>query len=175
MPKQSNTSKAQPQDSPAPLTQLEGFRCPSILPIAILADSGDCPNPLDNTSMTGVSPVKTMIRMRNGTPNEHGPDVRVLRMDGTSFEICGAPITFSYKLDPIEIRLDNAEVRTLANQLWKMEQGENYPEAIALVRDGQVTLSPILTHRFSPERVGEAFALAERKDQGAVRVAITFP
>jgi len=75
------------------------------------------------------------------------------------------------------------EYRVRASQLRRHEltlrfvrrQNENYPEAIALVRDGLVSLGPILTHRFSPEQAGEAFALAERKDQGAVRVAITFP
>jgi len=53
-------------------------------------------------------------------------------------------------------------------------QNENFPEAIALVREGRVKLSPLLTHRFPMERAREAFELAERKGDGAVRVAVTF-
>jgi len=37
-----------------------------------------------------------------------------------------------------------------------------------------VRLDPVLTHRFPVERAQEAFALAERKAEGAVRVALTF-
>lgn len=33
---------------------------------------------------------------------------------------------------------------------------------------------PVLTHRFPVERAREAFDLAERKAEGAVRVAVTF-
>ncbi len=51
-------------------------------------------------------------------------------------------------------------------------QNENYAEAIGLVRDGRVRLSPILTHTFPMERAQEAFELAERKGEGAIRVAI---
>lgn len=53
-------------------------------------------------------------------------------------------------------------------------QNENFPEAISLVRDGRVRLTPLLTHRFPMERAREAFELAERKEDGAVRVAVTF-
>jgi threonine dehydrogenase-like Zn-dependent dehydrogenase len=42
------------------------------------------------------------------------------------------------------------------------------------VREGKIALDPILTHRFPVERVSEAFALAEKKAEGAVRVAVTF-
>ncbi len=52
-------------------------------------------------------------------------------------------------------------------------QNENFPEAIALVEAGRVRLGPLLTHRFPMERAQEAFEVAERKVEGAVRVAVT--
>ena len=124
------------------------------------------------------------------------PGAELVRLTGgrgvdIAFEAAGPPEALSQCLEAVRpggqvvvIGIPSVdEYRMRASQLRRREltlrfvrrQNENYPEAIALVRDGQVTLSPILTHRFSPERVGEAFALAERKDQGAVRVAITFP
>ena len=39
---------------------------------------------------------------------------------------------------------------------------------------GVVQLGPLLTHRFSASRAQQAFDLAERKSDGAVRVAVTF-
>jgi L-iditol 2-dehydrogenase len=51
-------------------------------------------------------------------------------------------------------------------------QNENFPEAIRLVADGRVRLEPMLTHRFPLDRAKEAFELAERRGDGAIRVAV---
>lgn len=71
----------------------------------------------------------SITRMRNGGPDENGSDVRVVRKDGSFFDICGAPIAFKYKLDPIEVRLERHEIVTLAHQLWNAERGADMDAA----------------------------------------------
>jgi L-iditol 2-dehydrogenase len=58
--------------------------------------------------------------------------------------------------------------------VWVRHQNHNYPQAIALVEKGLVSLGPLLTHRFPVEQAGAAFDLAESKKGGALRVAIEF-
>jgi len=87
---------------------------------------------------------------------------------GGQVVVIGIPSVDEYRMRASQLRRRELTLR------FVRRQNENYPEAIGLVRDGLVALSPILTHRFPPERVGEAFALAERKHQGAIRVAVTF-
>lgn len=82
--------------------------------------------------------------------------------------VIGIPSQDSYSLQPSRPRRHELTLR------FCRRQNENYPEAIALVRAGQIQLDPLLTHRFPVERAPEAFALAERKAAGAVRVAVTF-
>jgi L-iditol 2-dehydrogenase len=82
--------------------------------------------------------------------------------------IIGIPSEDVYTLQPSHLRRHELTIR------FCRRQNGNYPEAISLVREGKVVLDPILTHRFPVERVSDAFALAERKAEGAVRVAIVF-
>ena len=82
--------------------------------------------------------------------------------------VIGIPSEDIYTLHPSQLRRHELTIR------FCRRQNENYPEALRLVQDRRVLLDPILTHRFPVERVGEAFALAERKAEGAVRVAVTF-
>jgi len=82
--------------------------------------------------------------------------------------IIGIPSEDEYRVPPSRLRRNELTVR------FVRRQNENYPEAIAHVREGRVRLSPLLTHRFPMERAQEAFALAERKGDGAIRVAVTF-
>lgn len=82
--------------------------------------------------------------------------------------VIGIPSEDVYQLRPSQLR------RTEMTLRFCRRQNGNYPEAISLVREGKIALDPILTHRFPVERVSEAFALAERKGEGAVRVAVTF-
>jgi len=117
-----------PKADNQPQTEIEGFACPSIFKNPVFV-GGDCPNPLDQSSMSDRLKIESITRMRGGQPNNSGSDVRVKHIDGTMFDICGAPIAFKYKLNPIEIKLDNAEVRTLGNQLWGLEQGQQYEAA----------------------------------------------
>jgi L-iditol 2-dehydrogenase len=72
-----------------------------------------------------------------------------------------------------EYRLSSASLRRREMALkFVRRQNENYPEAIELVRQGRIRLEPVLTHRFPLERAQEAFELAERKGEGAIRVAL---
>jgi L-iditol 2-dehydrogenase len=82
--------------------------------------------------------------------------------------IIGIPSEDVYTLHPSHLRRHELTIR------FCRRQNRNYPEAISLVREGKVVLDPILTHRFPVERASDAFALAERKAEGAVRVAVVF-
>ncbi len=81
--------------------------------------------------------------------------------------IIGIPSTDEYRLTSSDLRRREITLR------FVRRQNENYPEAIELVREGSIRLEPILTHRFPIERAREAFSLAERKEDGAIRVAVT--
>lgn len=80
----------------------------------------------------------------------------------------GIPSVDEYRLVPSALRRPELALR------FVRRQNENYPEAIELIRRGAVRLSPVLTHRFPAERAQEAFELADRKSDGAVRVAVVF-
>ncbi len=82
--------------------------------------------------------------------------------------VIGIPAEDEYRLSAASMRRHELTLR------FVRRQNENYPEALSLLRAGRVQLRPVLTHRFPAERAGEAFALAERKDEGAIRVAVTF-
>jgi L-iditol 2-dehydrogenase len=82
--------------------------------------------------------------------------------------VIGIPSQDEYRLRASHLRRHELTLR------FVRRQNENYPEALALVREGRILLQPILTHRFPIRRVQEAFELAERKGEGAVRVAVTF-
>ncbi len=82
--------------------------------------------------------------------------------------IIGIPSADEYRIRASSLRRRELAVR------FVRRQNENYPEAIELVRQGAIRLGPLLTHRFPVERAQEAFLLAERKVDGAVRVAVVF-
>jgi len=82
--------------------------------------------------------------------------------------VIGVPSEDDYALPAVPLRRHELTLQ------FVRRQNENFPEAIALVREGKVRLSPLLTHRFPMDRAQEAFELAERKGDGAVRVAVTF-
>ncbi len=82
--------------------------------------------------------------------------------------VVGVPSEDDYVLPAVPLRRHELTLQ------FVRRQNENFPEAIALVREGKVRLSPLLTHRFAMDRAQEAFELAERKGDGAVRVAVTF-
>lgn len=48
-----------------------------------------------------------------------------------------------------------------------------YERALELVRTGRVELEPMVTHRFSLDQVAEAFAVADSKSGGAIKVVVT--
>lgn len=80
--------------------------------------------------------------------------------------VIGIPSEDEYCLRASELRRRELTLR------FVRRQNENYREAIELVRDGRVNLSSVLTHRFPMEKAQEAFELAERKGEGAIRVAV---
>jgi len=80
--------------------------------------------------------------------------------------VIGIPSEDEYRLTPSSLRRHEMTLR------FVRRQNENYPEAIELVRQGRIRLEPVLTHRFPIERAQEAFELAERKGEGAIRVAV---
>ena len=47
--------------------------------------------------------------------------------------------------------------------------------AIKLIADGQIDVSPMITHRFPFERVIEAYELARTRDDGAVKIIVEMP
>ncbi|UCC69606.1 MAG: zinc-binding dehydrogenase [Armatimonadota bacterium] len=82
--------------------------------------------------------------------------------------VIGIPSADEYRLQASSLRRRELTVR------FVRRQNENYPQAVELVRRGAIKLGPMLTHRFPAERAQEAFLLAERKLEGAVRVAVVF-
>jgi L-iditol 2-dehydrogenase len=93
--------------------------------------------------------------------------LEIARPAGTVIVI-GIPSEDSYSVRPSLLR------RKELTLCFAHRQNENYPEAISLVKEGKIQLEPLLTHRFPIERAQEAFDLAQRKTEGAVRVAVTF-
>lgn len=82
--------------------------------------------------------------------------------------VIGIPSKDEHRMKASEVRRRELTLR------WVRRQNENYPEAIELVRQGKIRLSPLLTHRFPAAQAKEAFDLAERKADGSVRVAVVF-
>ncbi|MBN1460417.1 MAG: zinc-binding dehydrogenase [Armatimonadetes bacterium] len=80
--------------------------------------------------------------------------------------VIGIPSEDAYHLRASELRRRELTVR------FVRRQRENYNEALRLVEDGRVVLPPLLTHRFPFELAQQAFDLAERKKDGAIRVAV---
>jgi L-iditol 2-dehydrogenase len=80
--------------------------------------------------------------------------------------VIGIPSDDEYRLRASDLRRRELSLR------FVRRQNENYPEAIDLVAQGRIDLGPLLTHRFSAEKAQEAFELAERKGEGAIRVAV---
>jgi L-iditol 2-dehydrogenase len=87
---------------------------------------------------------------------------------GGEVVVIGIPSQDEYLLKPSQLRREELTLH------FCHRQNGNYPEAISLVREGKIQLDPILTHRFPVEKAEEAFDLAYRKTDGAVRVAVTF-
>jgi L-iditol 2-dehydrogenase len=102
-----------------------------------------------------------------GPPEATQQCLDVLRPAG-QLVVIGIPSEDEYRFRASQLRRHEVTVQLVRRQ------NENYPEAIELVRQGAVKLSPVLTHRFPMERAQEAFELAHRKGDGAVRVAVTF-
>lgn len=46
-------------------------------------------------------------------------------------------------------------------------------EILQLISEGKIDTTPLITHRFPLNRIEEAYALFERKQDGVLKVAIT--
>lgn len=51
---------------------------------------------------------------------------------------------------------------------------KTFREALRLISEGEIDMAPIVTHVYDIERIEEAFALAKRRDDGVVKVGVTF-
>jgi L-iditol 2-dehydrogenase len=80
--------------------------------------------------------------------------------------VIGIPTEDEYHLSSADLRRREMTLK------FVRRQNENFPEAIRLVEHGRVQLAPMLTHRFPLSQAKEAFDLAERKGDGAIRVAV---
>ncbi|MFB3882132.1 MAG: zinc-binding dehydrogenase [Armatimonadota bacterium] len=80
--------------------------------------------------------------------------------------VIGIPSEDEYRLKPSDLRRHEVTLK------FVRRQNENYPAAIRLVSEKRIKLDRVLTHRFSIDRARDAFSLAERKQDGAIRVAV---
>ena len=51
---------------------------------------------------------------------------------------------------------------------------KTFREALRLISEGEIDMAPIVTHVYEVERIAEAFELAKRRDDGVVKVGVTF-
>ena len=51
---------------------------------------------------------------------------------------------------------------------------KTFREALRLISEGEIDMGPIVTHVYDVERIEEAFELAKRRDDGVVKVGVTF-
>jgi len=102
-----------------------------------------------------------------GAPDTPAQAVEMARPKGT-VALLGIPVE-----DVMTVRASRARRHELTI-VWVRRQNHNYPKAIALVEKGLVSLKPLLTHCFPAEQADAAFALAETRKEGAVRVGIEF-
>jgi L-iditol 2-dehydrogenase len=129
-----------------------------------------------------------LLRVTEGSPAEEVVAATGGRGVDLAFEAAGPPEALQQCLDAVRPKGEvvvigipsEDEYRLRASELRRREltlrfvrrQNENYGEAIRLVQEGRIVLRPLLTHRFPFERAQEAFDLAERKGEGAIRVAV---
>ena len=50
----------------------------------------------------------------------------------------------------------------------------DFPAALKLMSQGRVKIGPIITHRLPLDRVEEGIKMMKRKDQGIIKIAITY-
>ena len=50
----------------------------------------------------------------------------------------------------------------------------DFRKALKLIISGDIDVSPLITHKIHISKVQEAFDLASTKDQGAIKVSLTF-
>jgi L-iditol 2-dehydrogenase len=132
--------------------------------IAILADND---NPVAKAAEWTHGKGVDVIYETAGAVDTPAQAVEMARPKG-SVALLGIP-----KEDVMSVSASAGRRRELSI-VWVRRQNHNYPEAIRLVEEGLVALPPLLTHSFPLERAAEAFALAESKKDGALRVAISF-
>jgi hypothetical protein len=93
-------------------------------------------HPLDSSKYT---PVKKIAIMRDGEPDENGSDVTVYLADGTMYRIVNTPITFAYKIDPLEKPLTDEELKFAVQVAWSLEQGTPIDGQGGVQQDGRIS------------------------------------
>ena len=51
--------------------------------------------------------------------------------------------------------------------------GSDCAEALALIEAGKIDTTPLITHRYKLENIGEAYHLFENKLEGVIKIAVT--
>ena len=100
-----------------------------------------------------------------GAPETPDQAVRMLRPLGQA-ALLGIPVEDAMTLGATVGRRHEVTIR------WVRRQNHNQTQAIRLVEQGLVDLAALATHRFPLEQAQQAFELAERKSDGALRVVI---
>lgn len=100
-----------------------------------------------------------------GAPDTPDQAVRMVRPLG-QVALLGIPVEDATTLGATVGRRHEVTIR------WIRRQNHNQTQAIRLVEQGLVNLAPLATHRFPLEQAQQAFELAGRKSDGALRVVI---
>ena len=77
-----------------------------------------------------------------------------------------------YPGDSFPIDFNHARRKELTTIFVRRSLPKNYPEAIRLVSEGALDISPLLTHTFPLARIGDAFEMALHRGDGCVKVSV---
>ena len=91
----------------------------------------------------------------------------------TGVQTCALPIlrVWANDLPPIPVIPVMAKTLTVYGIGGNGGRGQ-YERALELVRTGRIELEPMVTHRFSLDEIAEAFAVADSKSGGAIKVVV---
>jgi hypothetical protein len=113
---------------------LDGFSTPAT--DGPVREGGDVQHPLDSSKYTAVTKI---IVMRDGEPDDNGSDVNLYLADGTMYRIVNTPITFAYKIDPLEKPLTDEELKFTVQVAWSLEQGTPIDGQGQVQHDGRIS------------------------------------
>lgn len=124
---------------------------------------------------------KEQIHKHNRQIGSYGPDI--------IFEAAGEPESYQMAIDLIRpaglicyfgiypagrmgIDFTPARRKEITMVFVRRSLPKNYPDAIALVQQNQVDLTPMVSHVFPLSKIAEAFNITAQKQDGAVKVVL---